>query len=198
MGRKLVIGWAFRSIKDNGCPLFAIEPTVNNVGDLLAIVKRVTQNQVVETSCWFESGQGHQSCICSVRDSKPDVARYAYFSLHRRHHAKRGKIRRAVLRELLAPSSWIKRLALTYAVPYTTRAGRIPDCIASPATWCGLTLHDAEMKRIMSERDMRERISAIIPIPNDTPSIDEMRSYIQSEHVKWGALVKQLGLAGSQ
>ena len=36
--------------KDNGCPLFAIEPTVNNVGDLLAIVKRVTQNQVVETS----------------------------------------------------------------------------------------------------------------------------------------------------
>ena len=78
MGRKLVIGWAFRSIKDNGCPLFAIEPTVNNVGDLLAIVKRVTQNQVVETSCWFESGQGHQSCICSVRDSKPDVAGYAY------------------------------------------------------------------------------------------------------------------------
>jgi hypothetical protein len=60
MGRKLVIGWAFRSIKDNGCPLFAIEPTVNNVGDRLAIVKRVTQNQVVETSCWFESGQGHQ------------------------------------------------------------------------------------------------------------------------------------------
>jgi len=25
-----------------------------------------------------------------------------------------------------------------------------------------------------------------------------MRRYIQSEHVKWGALVKQLGLEGSQ
>jgi hypothetical protein len=25
-----------------------------------------------------------------------------------------------------------------------------------------------------------------------------MRSYIASEHVKWGALVKQLGLEGSQ
>ena len=35
-------------------------------------------------------------------------------------------------------------------------------------------------------------------IPNETPSIDEMRRYIQSEHVKWGALVKQLGLEGSQ
>ena len=58
-----------------------------------------------------------------------------------------------------------------------------------------MTLHDAEMKRIMSEPDMRERISAIIPIPNDTPSIDEMRSYVQSGHVKW---VKQPGLEGSQ
>ena len=54
------------------------------------------------------------------------------------------------------------------------------------------------MKRIMSEPDMRERISAITPIPNDTPSIDEMRSYIASEQVKWGTLVKQLGLEGSQ
>ena len=51
--------------KDNGCPLFAIEPTVNNVGDLLAIVKRVTQNQVVDTSCWFESGQGHHFAVRS-------------------------------------------------------------------------------------------------------------------------------------
>jgi tripartite-type tricarboxylate transporter receptor subunit TctC len=56
----------------------------------------------------------------------------------------------------------------------------------------------AEMKRIMAEPEMRERISAIGLIPNDTPSIDEMRGYIQSEHVKWGALVKQLGLEGSQ
>jgi tripartite-type tricarboxylate transporter receptor subunit TctC len=56
----------------------------------------------------------------------------------------------------------------------------------------------AEMKRIMSEPDMREKIAAIGLIPNDTPSIDEMRSYIQSERLKWGALVKALGLEGSQ
>jgi hypothetical protein len=36
---------------------------------------------------------------------------------------------------------------------------------------------------------------AIGLIPNDTPSIDEMRSYVQSGHVKW---VKQPGLEGSQ
>ena len=56
----------------------------------------------------------------------------------------------------------------------------------------------AEMKRIMAQPEMRERISAIGLIPNDSPSIDAMRSYIASEHVKWGALVKQLGLEGSQ
>jgi hypothetical protein len=60
-GQKTCDRLGFPVNKDNGCPLFAIEPTVNNVGDLLAIVKRVTQNQVVDTSCWFESGQGHQS-----------------------------------------------------------------------------------------------------------------------------------------
>jgi hypothetical protein len=70
-GQKTCDRLGFPVNKDNGCPLFAIEPTVNNVGDLLAIVKRVTQNQVVETSCWFESGQGHQSCIfvaCAIQN----------------------------------------------------------------------------------------------------------------------------------
>ena len=62
-GQKTCDRLGFPVNKDNGCPLFAIEPTVNNVGDLLAIVKRVTQNQVVETSCWFESGQGHHFVV---------------------------------------------------------------------------------------------------------------------------------------
>ena len=35
-------------------------------------------------------------------------------------------------------------------------------------------------------------------IPKDSPSVEGMRGYIASEHVKWGALVKQLGLEGSQ
>jgi tripartite-type tricarboxylate transporter receptor subunit TctC len=56
----------------------------------------------------------------------------------------------------------------------------------------------AEMKRIMTAPDMREKIAAVGLIPNDSPSIEEMRGYIASEHVKWGALVKQLGLEGSQ
>jgi hypothetical protein len=53
-----------------------------------------------------------------------------------------------------------------------------------------------EMKRIMAAPDMREKIAAVGLIPNDSSSIEEMRGYIASEHVKWGALVKQFGSRG--
>jgi tripartite-type tricarboxylate transporter receptor subunit TctC len=56
----------------------------------------------------------------------------------------------------------------------------------------------AEMKRIMLDPGMREKISALGLIPNDAPTIEEMRRYIQSERLKWGSMVKQLGLEGSQ
>jgi tripartite-type tricarboxylate transporter receptor subunit TctC len=56
----------------------------------------------------------------------------------------------------------------------------------------------AEMKRIMQDPEMRAKIAALGLIPIDSPSIEDMRSYIQSEQKKWGAMVKQLGLEGSQ
>jgi len=55
-----------------------------------------------------------------------------------------------------------------------------------------------EMKRIMEAPEMRAKIAALGLIQNDSPSIEDMRSYIQSERLKWGAMVKQLGLEGSQ
>ena len=56
----------------------------------------------------------------------------------------------------------------------------------------------AEMKRIMRAPEMRTKIAALGLIPYDSPSIEAMRGYIQSEHQKWGAMVKSLGLEGSQ
>jgi tripartite-type tricarboxylate transporter receptor subunit TctC len=56
----------------------------------------------------------------------------------------------------------------------------------------------AEMKRIMQAPEMQAKIAVLGLIPNDSPSIEDMRSYIRSEQLKWGALVKQLGLEGSQ
>jgi tripartite-type tricarboxylate transporter receptor subunit TctC len=56
----------------------------------------------------------------------------------------------------------------------------------------------AEMKKIMSDLDMKSKAANIGLIPIDTPSVDGINDYIKSERVKWGALVKQIGLEGSQ
>jgi tripartite-type tricarboxylate transporter receptor subunit TctC len=56
----------------------------------------------------------------------------------------------------------------------------------------------AEMKKIMADPELRKRIETIGLIPFDTPSVEDTRAYRRSEQEKWGALVKRLGLEGSQ
>jgi len=55
-----------------------------------------------------------------------------------------------------------------------------------------------EMKRIMAGADMVKRVSDLGLIPFDTPSVEGIRAYIKSEQEKWGALVRKLGLEGTQ
>ncbi len=55
-----------------------------------------------------------------------------------------------------------------------------------------------EMKRIMEAPDMRKKIADIGLIPLDIAPPEDVRRYIASEGEKWGALVKSLGLQGSQ
>jgi len=56
----------------------------------------------------------------------------------------------------------------------------------------------AEMKRVLAEPDIKQKIETIGLIPFDTPGIEELRAYRRAEQEKWGALVKKLGLEGSQ
>ena len=58
-------------------------------------------------------------------------------------------------------------------------------------------LHD-EMQRIMAAPEMAQRIAAIGLIPYQSPSVEGIRAYIKAETEKWGGLVRQLGLEGSQ
>jgi len=67
---------------------------------------------------------------------------------------------------------------------------------AAPSAAVG-KLH-GEMKRIMETPDMRQKISNIGLIPLDIASVEDTRSYIRAEGEKWGALVRKLGLQGSQ
>jgi tripartite-type tricarboxylate transporter receptor subunit TctC len=55
-----------------------------------------------------------------------------------------------------------------------------------------------EMRKIMSTPEMTKRALNIGLLPLESPSTDGIRSYIKSEQDKWGTLVKNLGLAGSQ
>jgi tripartite-type tricarboxylate transporter receptor subunit TctC len=55
-----------------------------------------------------------------------------------------------------------------------------------------------EMKRILAEPDLRQKIETIGLIPFDTPSVEDLRAYRKAEQEKWGALVKKLGLEASQ
>ena len=100
-----------------------------------------------------------------------------------------------------------QRLPLLPEVPPFSEAADAPDyegvswhmLLMSSKTPAPIVerLH-AEMKRIMADPEIRQKISEVGLIPNDSPSIDEMRAYIRSGRLKWGALVKQLGLEGSQ
>jgi tripartite-type tricarboxylate transporter receptor subunit TctC len=56
----------------------------------------------------------------------------------------------------------------------------------------------AEMAKIMRDPQVHEKVAALGLIPIASPSIEEMRAYIKSERAKWGGMVKELGLEGSQ
>ena len=58
-------------------------------------------------------------------------------------------------------------------------------------------LHN-EMKKIMADPSVKEKVAALGLIPFDTPSVDGIKAYLASERQKWGTLVRQLGLEGSQ
>lgn len=60
-----------------------------------------------------------------------------------------------------------------------------------------VTLHE-EMKRIVAAAEVRQKIENIGLIPHDTPSIEGIQHYIKSETDKWGALVRRLGLEGTE
>jgi tripartite-type tricarboxylate transporter receptor subunit TctC len=54
------------------------------------------------------------------------------------------------------------------------------------------------MQAVMATPEMQQKILAIGLIPHESPSVEGIQRYIKAETEKWGALVRQLGLEGSQ
>ena len=55
----------------------------------------------------------------------------------------------------------------------------------------------AEMTRITGDAAFQKRVSDIGLMPLPPRSVEEIQKYIKSERERWGAVVTQLGLAGS-
>jgi tripartite-type tricarboxylate transporter receptor subunit TctC len=114
-------------------------------------------------------------------------------------------IQEGKLRALAVSAS--ARLAVVPDVPPFSEAAGAPDfeavswhiLFAPAATPKDIVdkLHQ-QMKQIMAAPEMRKLVADLGLIPYDTPSVDGIRTYIKSEQEKWGALVRKLGLEGSQ
>jgi tripartite-type tricarboxylate transporter receptor subunit TctC len=55
-----------------------------------------------------------------------------------------------------------------------------------------------ELKAILATPEMQQKIANIGLIPYETPSVEGIQAYIKAETVKWGGVVRKLGLEGSE
>ena len=56
----------------------------------------------------------------------------------------------------------------------------------------------AGLKKELATPDMRAQIAKTGMLPMETPTIESMQSFVKSEIVRWGKVVHQAGIAGSQ
>jgi tripartite-type tricarboxylate transporter receptor subunit TctC len=58
-------------------------------------------------------------------------------------------------------------------------------------------LHD-EFKAVFNLPEVRQQMIAMGLIPIDTPSVEELQGFVRSEIVRWGKIVQQVGIAGTE
>ena len=57
---------------------------------------------------------------------------------------------------------------------------------------------NAEFKAILAEPEIKERLTDRGIVPIVSPSPEELQGFVRSEIVRWGKVVEQAGVAGSQ
>ena len=55
-----------------------------------------------------------------------------------------------------------------------------------------------ELKDFMVQREIRDQIAAHGMLPVDTPSVANLQIFVRTEIARWGKMVEQAGIAGSQ
>ena len=99
------------------------------------------------------------------------------------------------------------RLPSLPEIPTFAEAAGVPDfevvswhmLFAPGATPKDIVLRmNRDMNGIMSDPEMQKKITNIGLQPVGTPSFDEIEKFIGSEREKWGSLLRQLKLQGTQ
>jgi hypothetical protein len=54
------------------------------------------------------------------------------------------------------------------------------------------------MKAIIALPEVTDRIHRMGMTAVDSPSVDELKKFVQSENIRWGKIVRDAGIAGSQ
>ncbi len=55
----------------------------------------------------------------------------------------------------------------------------------------------AELKAVAAMPEIREQMLRMGLMPVDSPSVDDMRKFMQTENTRWGNIVREAGVAGS-
>ena len=55
----------------------------------------------------------------------------------------------------------------------------------------------AEIKSIMAQPAVQQRMLALGLMPVDSPSVEDLRKYMKTENARWGNIIRQAGVAGS-
>jgi tripartite-type tricarboxylate transporter receptor subunit TctC len=56
----------------------------------------------------------------------------------------------------------------------------------------------AELLAAVAQPEFRDQIINGGMLPMDNPSVEELQDFVKSEIVRWGAVVRRAGLAGSE
>jgi tripartite-type tricarboxylate transporter receptor subunit TctC len=55
-----------------------------------------------------------------------------------------------------------------------------------------------EIKEFLVQREIRDQIAGHGMLPIDTPSVANLQIFVRTEIARWGKVVEQTGIAGSQ
>ena len=55
-----------------------------------------------------------------------------------------------------------------------------------------------EPKAVVADLDVKRQINEMGQVPIDTPPVDRLQAYVASEIARWGKIMRDAGIAGSE